>query len=394
MCSTVSRIRTPFSSLKSNLGNIANLDTSVKTSIVDAINAAQADIDDAKAGLGILDEKVDSVVGTLTPEIKAALLNCFAHVGWDHGGDKSYYDALEEALYADNVTRVEAVLSLGTHEVYNTDSIEALRNFLTVTAYFGDNTNEVVDTYTLEGDLSEVGTNTVTVKYGRSKRTTISVPTVENPSGILYEWDFTKGLIDLRQGKEATLGTGEPSLSYAGTVAPTRNNTGVVFNNKAQFIELFDLDYNVKANLYNKTIQVNISNFSYAPESSYNCGLIIFSDKDQSWNMSGMKRFSDGFAYKKNTGWSFYSGATWKSSIYTGMSDVNAISNRKISAYIDTNGKMKIYVDGISKGISDNGFAHNIYGLHIGDGRPYTDGGSFYNGTITSVRIYNGEVAQ
>ena len=52
MCSTVSRIRTPFSSLKSNLGNIANLDTSVKTSIVDAINAAQADIDDAKADLG------------------------------------------------------------------------------------------------------------------------------------------------------------------------------------------------------------------------------------------------------------------------------------------------------------------------------------------------------
>ncbi len=40
--------------LKSNLGNIANLDTSVKTSIVDAINAAQAEIDDAKAGLDTL----------------------------------------------------------------------------------------------------------------------------------------------------------------------------------------------------------------------------------------------------------------------------------------------------------------------------------------------------
>lgn len=51
MCSTVSRIRTPFSSLKSNLGNIANLDTSVKTSIVDAINAAKAEIDAAKTDL-------------------------------------------------------------------------------------------------------------------------------------------------------------------------------------------------------------------------------------------------------------------------------------------------------------------------------------------------------
>jgi len=45
---------TKINSLKSNLGNIANLDTSVKTSIVDAINAAQADIDDAKADLAIL----------------------------------------------------------------------------------------------------------------------------------------------------------------------------------------------------------------------------------------------------------------------------------------------------------------------------------------------------
>ena len=42
---------TKINSLKSNLGNIANLDTSVKTSIVDAINAAQADIDDAKTDL-------------------------------------------------------------------------------------------------------------------------------------------------------------------------------------------------------------------------------------------------------------------------------------------------------------------------------------------------------
>lgn len=45
---------TKINSLKSNLGNIANLDTSVKTSIVDALNAAQADIDAAKTDLGSL----------------------------------------------------------------------------------------------------------------------------------------------------------------------------------------------------------------------------------------------------------------------------------------------------------------------------------------------------
>ena len=74
MCSTVSRILTPFRFLKSNLGNIANLDTSVKTSIVDAINAAQADIDDAKAGLGALNKPQRLADGTdldtvLTPGV-------------------------------------------------------------------------------------------------------------------------------------------------------------------------------------------------------------------------------------------------------------------------------------------------------------------------------------
>ena len=47
-------IKADLGDVKSNLGNIANLDTSVKTSIVDAINAAQADIDDAKTDLGTL----------------------------------------------------------------------------------------------------------------------------------------------------------------------------------------------------------------------------------------------------------------------------------------------------------------------------------------------------
>ena len=49
---------TKINSLKSNLGNIANLNTSVKTSIVDAINAAQAELDDAKTDLGAVAEAI------------------------------------------------------------------------------------------------------------------------------------------------------------------------------------------------------------------------------------------------------------------------------------------------------------------------------------------------
>ena len=52
---------TKINSLKSNLGNIANLDTSVKTSIVDAINSAQADIDETKTYLDALYDRVEAL---------------------------------------------------------------------------------------------------------------------------------------------------------------------------------------------------------------------------------------------------------------------------------------------------------------------------------------------
>ena len=83
---------TKINSLKSNLGNIANLDTSVKTSIVDAINAAQADIDDVKTDL--------ESVG-LTDDIKVALLACFANVGWQGGSSPFYINRLRAALYGE-----------------------------------------------------------------------------------------------------------------------------------------------------------------------------------------------------------------------------------------------------------------------------------------------------
>ena len=51
--------------LKADLGNIANLDTSVKTSIVDAINAAQADIDDAKDNLDAEVETINASINAL-----------------------------------------------------------------------------------------------------------------------------------------------------------------------------------------------------------------------------------------------------------------------------------------------------------------------------------------
>lgn len=70
------------------------------------------------------------------------------------------------------VTSISAVYTQsGT--VYDTDSIEDLRNDLVVTANYSDSTSATVTTYALSGTLTE-GTSTITVSYG-GKTTTFNV---------------------------------------------------------------------------------------------------------------------------------------------------------------------------------------------------------------------------
>lgn len=351
-------------------------------------------IAEIKEDLTELQEKIDEFSGGLTPAIKDALLNCFKHVGWDHGTDATYYNALEEALYADEVKRISAVFTPGTHEVYTTDNIESLRNFLVVTATYNDDTQAVVTDYTLEGDISNTGTKTITVKYGRTKTTTFIVSVVTNTTGILYEWDFTKGLTDLRQGHTVKLYTGykeiNPDGTYEGTTPPTLTSSGVQFNDISQGIKIFDRDYSTN-NLFGKTIQVDVASFNFKGNSTNdNIRFIVFRDPAERW--SSTPAVTDGLIYRKGDGWSFYDGYQWKDSIYTGMSSANAISGHKISAFLASNGAMKLYVDGSSKGTGQAQTLnnHTWQGLWIGDG---SKGGTFRDALITGIRIYNGEVA-
>lgn len=116
--------------------------------------------------------------GGLSPDAKAALLDCFAHVAWtdEHGQD--YYDELEAALYpsADLVSISAVYTQSGT--VYDTDSLDSLRADLVVTATYADNTERTVTDYTLSGTLT-VGTSTITVSYG-GKTATFTVTVTES----------------------------------------------------------------------------------------------------------------------------------------------------------------------------------------------------------------------
>lgn len=59
---------------------------------------------------------------------------------------------------------IDAVFTQGSEVIYDTDSLDDLKQYLVVTAYYSDSTSAVVNDYTLSGTLTE-GTSTITVTY-------------------------------------------------------------------------------------------------------------------------------------------------------------------------------------------------------------------------------------
>ena len=175
-----------LSDLKGDLGDLSELDTTVKTDLVSAIN------------------EVASGGSALTQDTKQALLQCFAHTAWSDAHGQDYYDDLEDALYPfDLLSSITAVYTQsGT--VYDTDSLDDLKADLVVTGNYSDGTYNQTTKYTLSGTLT-VGTSTITVTYGgktatftvtvsQSQAVLTSISAVYTQSGTVYDTDSLDSL--------------------------------------------------------------------------------------------------------------------------------------------------------------------------------------------------------
>lgn len=143
------------------------------------------DVEEALDGLARMQSEI------INQEIKDALINALSHVAWtdEHGQD--YIDALELAMRTKLVS-ITAVFNQGSAVIYDTDDLDTLRQYLTVTALYSDNTTKTVTEYTLSGTLS-VGTSTITASYG-GKTTTF---TATCTAGFKYTAD--RGLLSAQQ---------------------------------------------------------------------------------------------------------------------------------------------------------------------------------------------------
>lgn len=124
--------------------------------------------------------------GGWTPAVQSALLNLMQHVAYTDEQGQTYYDALVAALGGRTLSSISAVFTQGQAVIYDTDSLDTLKQYLVVTATFSDSTTETVTAYTLSGTLT-AGTSTITVEYsGKSDSFTVNVTTAAL-------WEFTNG---------------------------------------------------------------------------------------------------------------------------------------------------------------------------------------------------------
>jgi len=128
-----------------------------------------------------------SRIGGWSNKAKQALLTLLENVAYSNDQGRVYWDELSLALYppADLVS-ISAVFNQGSATIYDTDTLDTLKQYLTVTAAYSDGTTEVVNDYTLSGTLT-VGTSTITIEYGEygGKSTTFDVVVTHESNGLV-----------------------------------------------------------------------------------------------------------------------------------------------------------------------------------------------------------------
>lgn len=115
-----------------------------------------------------------------THDLKSALLECFKDVAWLNSKGAQDYSNLKTALYADEFPKIVAVFTAGSDPIYTDDSLEVVKQYLTVTFYTSSSDiGTVIDSedYSLSGALVD-GTSTLVVYYD-SYRTFVSVPVTD-----------------------------------------------------------------------------------------------------------------------------------------------------------------------------------------------------------------------
>lgn len=161
--------------------------------IVGVKNVADTEVVDARVGADgtiypTLEARLNAEsTSTIPYEVKQAMDALFAKAAYLYADAYDDYMIFHEWATSLNLISIEAVYNQ-SGPVYSDDSLDVLRNDLTVTALFSDGTTQEITAYTLSGTLTE-GVSTITVAY-EDKTDTF---TVNVSAGWTLRWDYTYG---------------------------------------------------------------------------------------------------------------------------------------------------------------------------------------------------------
>ena len=329
--------------------------------------------------------------GGLSTDIKNALLNCFANVAWSNNHGPNYYGALEQLLHPDiHLTYIDATFSPGSAAFYETDTLDVLRQYLTVVGHYDTGATETIQNYVLTGELVRP-TSIITVTYS-GKTDTFAVDVSEAPIEYEYNWDFTESLTDLVAGKTAVLSAG------TGALAPQRTSEGIKFTEATQRV-YFGSGFSVRGH----TFEYDVASANFRGNTSYHIRQLVFQNTDTS-SSSGVYGLSP-FLWRSGYGWSMYgyTGSTGTTrgwvNVWNGLSGdssavLNCMSGKTVKIEISSDGNTtKLYIGGVLIGSQTGvnwraGNTNGYMNFGAGVGKTQSAGDQCFDLTLTGLRVY------
>ena len=147
-----------------------------------------------KMGIKTIDQTYESGIYAYAENVRPKFLSDGVHLTVE-GGKKvaqflarEFYNKININYYKKEteetitLSSISATFNQGSNKIYNTDSLDTLKNYLTVTATYSNNSTKTVTDYALSGTLS-VGVSTITVTYSNKTATfNVTVSEVETPA--------------------------------------------------------------------------------------------------------------------------------------------------------------------------------------------------------------------
>lgn len=262
-----------------------------------------------------------------------------------------------------SVSSISAVFVQGQNVIYDTDSLDTLRQYLTVTATYSDSSTAAVTNYTLSGTLA-VGTSTITVSYG-GVTDTFDVTVTEYVEPPLYSWDFrNNNLTDSVQGMVAQ-------------TTATQVAEGVKFESADKYLVLNPSN---TMSLKSKRVEIDIASMSNG--GAYHSRLFsVTTDAAFKTNAN-----ADAYMWKSsNDGWYIYNGS-WSATHLSGSDYPGSyFSGKTLVLTFDASGYPTVSVDGTDLITFASVMAKTGY-LVLGGS--YADQLYRLAPTISAIRIY------